>query len=89
MNTLQSPYYREKWGLPTIDYFLFLFWLKNMNCWYSLEPPHRGGSVEHPQFMSGDKIRKLSQIINRKMTFVEPESKHFITQASFPNDVSL
>ena len=27
-------------------YIIFLFLLKNIDCGYSLEPPHRGGSNE-------------------------------------------
>ena len=29
----------------------FLFLLKNIECEYSLEPPHRGGPNEYPQPM--------------------------------------
>ena len=31
-----------------IHYF-FLFLLKNIDCWHSLEPPRRRGSNEYPQ----------------------------------------
>ena len=33
----------------TLTFFIFL--LKNIDCGYSLEPPHRGGSNEYPQSM--------------------------------------
>ena len=29
---------------------------QNINCGYSLEPPHQGGSNEYPQFMFGAEI---------------------------------
>ena len=40
--------------------FLFLFLLKNIDCGYSLEPPHRGGSNEYPQSMFWAEIWKIS-----------------------------
>ena len=36
----------------------FLFLLQNIDCGYSLEPPRRGGSNVHPQFMFGSKNKK-------------------------------
>ena len=32
---------------------------QNIDCGYSLEPPHRGGSNEYPQSMFVAEIRKL------------------------------
>ena len=32
-------------------YLFFLFLLQNIDCGYSLEPPHRGSSNEYPQSM--------------------------------------
>ena len=32
---------------------------QNIDCGYSLEPPRRGGSNEHPQSMLFSKIRKI------------------------------
>ena len=40
----------------------FLFLLKNIDCWYSLEPPRRGGSNEYPQSMLWVEIRKNIRI---------------------------
>ena len=49
MNTL------EWWGSP--GYTLFrLFWLNYIDCGCSLEPPHPGGSNEHPQSITGAEI---------------------------------
>ena len=31
----------------------------NIDCWYSLEPPHRGGSNKYPQSMFWAEIRKI------------------------------
>ena len=30
---------------------IFLVSAQNIDCWYSLEPPRRGGSNEYPQYM--------------------------------------
>ena len=32
-------------------YIIFLISAQNIDCWYSLEPPRRGGSNEYPQSM--------------------------------------
>ena len=37
-------------------YTFFLLSAKNIDCWYSLEPPRRGGSNEYPQSMFGVEI---------------------------------
>ena len=64
MNTLKNPTsYREKRVLLGYTLF-FLLWLKNIDCGYSLEPPHQGGFNEHPQSMFQVKIRQLSWILN-------------------------
>ena len=30
---------------------IFHIYVQNIDCWYSLEPPRRGGSYEYPQSM--------------------------------------
>ena len=32
-------------------YIIFLIFVQNTDCGYSLDPPHRGGSNEYPQSM--------------------------------------
>ena len=45
-----TPYfYTVKLGFTGVIIFLFL--LLNIDCGYSLEPPHRGGSNVYPQYM--------------------------------------
>ena len=48
----------EKFQLKIFDIF-FLIFAQNIDCGYTLEPPRRGGSDEHPQSMFGAKIRKI------------------------------
>ena len=38
---------------------IFLVSAQNIDCWYSLEPPRRGGSNEYPQSMFWAEIRKI------------------------------
>ena len=40
---------------------IFLIFAQNINCWYTLEPPRRGGSNEYPQsmFLSRNKYTTL------------------------------
>ena len=48
---LKPHFYIVKLGFTGV-YIIFLILLKkNIDCGYSLEPPHRGGSNEYPQSM--------------------------------------
>ena len=47
---IKPHFYIVKLGFTGV-YIIFLFLLKNMDCGYSLEPPHRGGSNEYSQSM--------------------------------------
>ena len=48
---LKSHFYVVKLGFTRVYIIFFLFLLKSIDCGYSLEPPHRGGSNEYPQSM--------------------------------------
>ena len=45
---LKPHFYIEKTGVCRV-YLFFLFLLQNIDCWYSLEPPRRGGSNVYQQ----------------------------------------
>ena len=47
---LKSHFYIVKLGFTGV-YIIFLILLKNIDCGYSLELPHQGGSNEYPQSM--------------------------------------
>ena len=47
---LKPHFYIVKLGFTGV-YIIFLILLKNIDCGYSLEPPHRGGSNGYPQSM--------------------------------------
>ena len=54
---LKPHFYIVKLGFTGV-YIISLFLLKNIDCEYSLEPPHRGGSNEYPQTMFWAEIWK-------------------------------
>ena len=37
---------------------IFLIFAQNIDCWYTLEPPQRGGSNEYPPFLFWSKNKK-------------------------------
>ena len=47
---LKPHFYTVKLGFTGV-YIIFLISAQNIDCGYSLEPPHRGGSNEYPQSM--------------------------------------
>ena len=61
-------FYIVKLGFTGV-YIIFLIFLKNIDCGYSLEPPRRGGSNEYPQSMFWEKIWKISEIFIWKFSF--------------------
>ena len=46
----------ENFQLKIFD--IFLIFAQNIDCGYTLEPPRRGGSNEHPQYMFWSKNKK-------------------------------
>ena len=55
-------------------YTLFsLFLLKNIDCWYLLEPPRRGGSNEYPQSMFWAEMWKISELFIWKFSVFRSE----------------
>ena len=58
LTPLKPDFYIVKLGFTGV-YIIFLFLLKNIDCGYSLEPPHWGGSNEYPQSMFWAEIRKI------------------------------
>ena len=51
------PPKNENFQIKNSDIFHIFY--QNIDCWYSLEPPRRGGSNEYPQSMFWAEIRKL------------------------------
>ena len=61
----------SKTGVYRGKHYFFLFLLENIDCGYSLEPPRRDGSNEHPQSMLWAKIWKISEFLSVKFLFLE------------------
>ena len=68
-----SPPKNENFQIKNSD--IFHMSAQNIDCWYSLEPPRRGGSNEYPQsmFLSRNKKNNVypckSKIYSIKMGF--------------------
>ena len=54
---LLPPKKNEKFQIKKSD--IFHISAQNIDCWYSLEPPRRGGSNECPKSLLFNKIRKI------------------------------
>ena len=61
-----TPFSIVKLGFTGV-YIIFLILLNNIDCGYSLEPPHRGGSNEYPQSMFWAEIWKISGFISENI----------------------
>ena len=60
---LKPHFYIVKLGFTGV-HIIFLISAQNVDCWYSLEPPRRGGSNEYPQSMYWAEIWKKYQIFH-------------------------
>ena len=65
---LKPHFYIVKLGFTGV-YIIFLVSAQNIDCRYSLEPPHRGGSNEYPQSMFWAETWKISEFFIRKFSF--------------------
>ena len=62
-------FYIVKLGFTGV-YIIFLISVKNIECGYSLEPPHRGSSNEYPQSMFWTEIWKISEFFICNFSFL-------------------
>ena len=60
IDPLKPHFYIVKLGFTGL-YIIFLISAQKHRLWYSLEPPRRGGSNEHPQSMFWAEMRKISE----------------------------
>ena len=68
VDPIKPHFYIVKLGF-TGDTLFFLFLLKNIDCGYSLEPPHRGGSKQYPQSMFWAEMWKISELLSENFHF--------------------
>ena len=71
------------WGLQGYIFF-FLFLLKNIDCGYSLEPPHRGGSNEYHNICFEQKYEKIIRdFLSEKFQFSEEKFSIYLNRPVF------
>ena len=66
---LKPHFYIVKLGFIEV-YVIFLLSAQNIECGYSLEPPHRGDSNEYSQSMFWAEIRKKSEFLSKNFHFL-------------------
>ena len=69
-------------------HYLSLFLLKNIDCGYSLEPPHRGGSNEYPQPIFWAELWKMIEILSKNFQFLEVKFSIHLNRHVFVMTVS-
>ena len=69
-DTLKPHFYIIKLGFVGV-YIIFLISALNIDCGYSLEPPHRGGSNEYAQsmFLSRN-MKNIITLLSKKFRFL-------------------
>ena len=61
----------------------FLNSAQNIGCWYSLEPPRRGGSYKYPQSMFWAEIQKISEFLSENFQFLEVRFSIYLNRRVF------
>ena len=61
LEPLKHNFYIVKLGFTGV-YIIILIFAQNIDCGYSLEPSHRGGSNEYPQSCLGQKSGKYQSL---------------------------
>ena len=85
---LKPHFYIVKLGFTGV-YINFLFLLKNIDCGYTLEPPHRGGSNAYSQSMFWTGIWKISDFFIWKFSLFGCKIFNIFVQACFRNVMIL
>ena len=80
---LKPHLYIVKLGFTGV-YIIFLISAQNIDCGYSLEPPHRGGSNEYPQSMFWAEIWKISEFfLSENCQFLEVKFSIYLNRSVF------
>ena len=80
---LKPHFYIVKLGFTGV-YIIFLIFAQNIDCWYSLEPPRRGGSNEYPQSMFWAEIWKLSDFfLSENFQFLKVKFSIYLNRRVF------
>ena len=68
IDRLKPHFYTVKLGFTGV-YIIFLISAQNIDCGYSLKPPHQGGSNEYPQSMFWAEIWKIWEFLSENFHF--------------------
>ena len=67
---------------------IFSYFIKNIDCGYSLEPPHRGGSYEYPQSIFREEIWKISDFfLSENFPFLVVKFSIYLNMRVFVMDI--
>ena len=73
--------------MKIVDIFLFFF-AQNIDCGYTLEPPHWGGSNEYPQSMFWSKNKKKVYPCKPQFYYIKVGCKGvFVTRTCFRDGI--
>ena len=80
-------FYIVKLGLQGYTLY-FIFLLKNIDCGYSLEPPHRGGSNEYQQLCFEQNFEKYQSFLSELFQFLEVKFSIYLNRRVFVMSIS-
>ena len=76
-------FYIVKLGFTGV-YIIFHISARNIDCWYWLEPPRRGGSNEYPQSLFWAEIWKnIGVFVSEKFQFLEVKFSIYLNRSVF------
>ena len=80
---LKPHFYIVKLGFTGV-YIIFLISAINIDCGYSLEPPHRGSSNEYPQSMFVSRnMKKYQSFLSENFHFLEVKFSLYLNRHVF------
>ena len=79
---LKPYFYMVKLGFTGVN-IIFLISAQNIDCGYSLEPPHRGGSNECPKSMFWAEIWKYQSFLSENFQFLEVKFSIYLNRRVF------
>ena len=82
IDPLKPHFYIVKLGFTGV-YIIFLFLLKNIDCGYSLEPSHRGGSNEYHNLCFEQKYEKYQSFLSENFQFLEVKFSIYLNRRVF------
>ena len=83
---LKPHFYTVKLGFTGV-YIFFLISAQNIDCGYSLEPPHWGSSNEYAQSMFWAEIWKISDFLSENFPFLVEKVSLYLNRCVFVMEV--